>query len=121
LRIFNCGQLDNEAAFEGTLTLFDDALNLSGTQQQIAMQAPFAAAVLSTGSVSFGLGPVGYSGGNTSVTLANPGTAPLVLANAQLTGPAAGDFQVDVHECLGAQGMPPQSGCLRRRAPESQH
>jgi hypothetical protein len=85
-----------------TVTLTDNALNVSGAQQSIGVSGtgifPPPVATLSSSSLSFGNETVGATSASQSVTLTNTGGSPLLITSIGVAGRNASSF-VFVNNC----------------------
>jgi hypothetical protein len=95
----------------GALTLTDNSLNQSNSQQQAILKLLYPKLVLSTSNLNFGTGVVGSYSGNQWLTISNTGMAPAVIQNLTFSGPNGADFSYDTHGSNCSAPIAPQSAC----------
>ncbi len=100
-------------SLSATLTVTDNANNVSGSTQTVALSgtglaAP--AASLNPGSLSFGNQNLGTTSGALSVTLSNPGGASLNISSVALTGTNASEFAITANNCPAS--LAPSGSCV---------
>lgn len=99
--------------FHAEIDITDNSDRTPGAQQVIPLTGtailPAPVAVVAPASLSFGVQTAGSSSGPQTVTLANTGSAPLVLSGISISGSNAGDFTTSSE---GATPCPPQGGTV---------
>ncbi len=91
----------------GTLTITDNAGNIAGATQTVALTGTgkgLALAALTPASLTFTDQNVGTTSGAQTFTLTNPGSGALTIAGVAIAGANGGDFAT-TNNCLGSVGV----------------